>query len=656
MSQNPTGKVAQNPINNPDVNKVRTRSRFPLSAPLKGTYRFGEYGVHFLYHGVADDKRVVLNSRHDVRSYTLKAPLMSDVKLNKDYVLVYNDAILPRQWDRILSNPTIGDDVDASQCNTVLPTFEATLRAIVTKLMAWTDESGISDAQLLERNLKSLFILEPFYSTGSLMAAFGANLHALYSTVSGNNFDDIFDNYISLVVSKVSSFDVFGSGVFSTPVKVKTSELVPSNENRALSLRQFIDVARTTFDWSISGVTLKSGQSVPSRLFSNSNVQLVLNAEPFNYGAFAAYQLACAQYFTNDRVDYVYDAELFRQSFWSLWTDSGLLDSVDQTFNWNGIKLEYDILSGHYVNGMFDAYRNGVLTDWNYFGEMVNGLFMYRRSLRFVDYFTGARPFPLAVGDSNIQVSSQGVNVVNVIEKTMAARFRNAVMRSGRRIGNYIEEILGGSSRPDYHQPFWIGRTTDTIFTQETENTGDLQFQLSNSVTSVLRSASTRFGFELDVDRPCYIIGITSFDIPRSYYRGVDKFFRHVDRFDMFNPFMQFIGDQPILRSERDEATADGSAVFGYQQRHMEYKQAIPRAFGGFVKALPGWDFLADESRSGLSDVTIDPDFIRSSPSEFDKFYVSLTGYSLGTYFHFIVKNTNMLESSRPMAYNPQLL
>lgn len=655
MSQNPTGKVAQNPINNPDVNKVRTRSRFPLSSTLTGTYRFGEYGVHFLYDGVSDDKRVLLNSRHDVRSYTLKAPLMSDVKLNKDYILVYNDAILPRQWDRILSNPTIGDDLDASQCNTVIPNFESTLRSIVVRLMSWCDESGISDSVKLERNMKSFFMLEPFFSTGSLMAAFGANLHALYSSSVGN-FDDDFDNYFSSVVANVASFDVFGSGVLSTPVKVYTSSFVQNNQNRALSFRQFIDIARTNFDWTISQVTLKSGKTVPPRFFSSSNVQVVVNAEPFNFGVFAAYQLACAQYFTNDRVDYVYDAELLRQSFWSLWTDSGLLQNVTQTFNWNGIDLEYDILSGHYVAGMFSAYVNGTLSDWNYFGEMVNGLFMFRRSLRFVDYFTGAHPFPLAVGDSNIQVSSQGVNVVDVIEKTMVARFRNAVMRSGRRIGNYIEEILGGKSRPDYHQPFWIGRTTDGIFSQETENTGDLQFQLANSVTSVLRSASSRFGFELDVDRPCYIIGITSFDIPRSYYRGVNKFFRHVDRFDMFNPFMQFIGDQPILRSERDVASSDGGAVFGYQQRYMEYKQAISTAFGGFVKALPGWTFLADESRTGLSDVTIGPDFIRSSPSELDKFFVSLTGYSLGTYFHFIIKHTNNLESSRPMAYNPQLL
>ena len=32
----------------------------------------------------------------------------------------------------------------------------------------------------------------------------------------------------------------------------------------------------------------------------------------------------------------------------------------------------------------------------------------------------------------------------------------------------------------------------------------------------------------------------------------------------------------------------------------------------------------------------ISPDFIRSRVSELDEFYLSLTGYSLGSYFHFI--------------------
>lgn len=657
MPDSSNGIVQGNPVNNPDVQRVRTRSRFGLTAANFGTYRFGEYGVHFLFDGVPDDKRVTLHSRHDIRSYTMKAPLMSDVKINKDYFLVYMDAILPRQWDRIYNNPTVGDDVDPEATNCVVPELEAKLKAITGRLYTWTTSSGLTDPVYIERRIKSLLILEHFFSTGSLLASMGANFHALYCKSDGSNFDDVFNSWFASFRESLQYIDIVGDGIASTPIRVYVNTPIPKNNTtRGLTLEQFLDYARTSFNWSVTGQAYVTGKSLPASPISSSDVFTVTHDDPFNFARPLAYQLSCAQYFTNDRVDYVYEAELYRQAINALWIDAGLPSVIGSTFSWNGLDLEYDILSGHYLAGFIGKFADGTFTDWNLFGEFCNTVLQFRRSLRFVDYFTGARPFPLAVGDSGVQVANNKVNVIDVIRTSQAARFRNAVMRAGRRTKDYLSEIMGASQRPDYHNPFWIGRTTDSIGTQETENTSDLQFQLQNGVSSVLRSASSRYAFELDVDRSCIIVGVTSFDIPRSYYRGVDKFFRKVDRFDYFNPFMQYTGDQPIQRSERDIAESDGTFSFGYQQSYMEYKQAIPTAFGGFVKSLPGWTFLADEVLSGYASVTISPDFIRSSPSELDKFFVSLNGLSLGTRFHFIIKNVNDCAASRPMAYNPQLM
>lgn len=65
--------------------------------------------------------------------------------------------------------------------------------------------------------------------------------------------------------------------------------------------------------------------------------------------------------------------------------------------------------------------------------------------------------------------------------------------------------------------------------------------------------------------------------------------------------------------------------------------------------------FLADEGRNAYNLDILGPNYIRSYPAELDRFYNSLSGYSLGTYFHFFIINTNELISNRPMAYNPQL-
>ena len=73
---------------------------------------------------------------------------------------------------------------------------------------------------------------------------------------------------------------------------------------------------------------------------------------------------------------------------------------------------------------------------------------------------------------------------------------------------------------------------------------------------------------------------------------------------------------------------------------------------------LPGYVFLADHNRGlGVNGVPhIKPDYIRSTQTELDEYYNHLNGYSLETYFHFLVITAVMINASRPMAYNPQIL
>ena len=124
----------------------------------------------------------------------------------------------------------------------------------------------------------------------------------------------------------------------------------------------------------------------------------------------------------------------------------------------------------------------------------------------------------------------------------------------------------------------------------------------------------------------------------------------------MFLPQLQYVGDQPVYQGELN--AADGKANFGYQFRDMERKQLVNRAVGGFASgSLPGYAFIFKGSDYGyFGTITISPDFIRSRNRELDQFYLSLTGFSLATYFHFIVLNNNMCDASRPMSYNPQIL
>ena len=172
-----------------------------------------------------------------------------------------------------------------------------------------------------------------------------------------------------------------------------------------------------------------------------------------------------------------------------------------------------------------------------------------------------------------------------------------------------------------------------------------------------LKSGADKFAFEVTVDMPCIILGISSFNCPRLYANARPRFLYHKDRFDMFNPMLQYIGDQPILVSELN-TDAGASQVFGYQSRNSEYKQSFSVANGGFIYELPSWSNVVDfgPEYAAIPSQHQGSEFIRVYPFEFDKFYSILSGYTLSSAFHFIVVYNNKVMASRPMAVNPSIL
>ncbi len=215
--------------------------------------------------------------------------------------------------------------------------------------------------------------------------------------------------------------------------------------------------------------------------------------------------------------------------------------------------------------------------------------------------------------------------------------------------------MFGTYVAPDYHNPIYLGKIRDKVISYETENTGAAQQTNANSVTSTFSSTGNNFALEFDSDRPTIVIGVCSFDIPRVYSRTISRDALHVDRFDYYNPFMQFIGDQDVNTLELGYSRGDRE--FSYQSRHAEYKTKYPICSGGFAKqnVLPSWQFVADLQYEPSDN--LDSNFIRSRRSELDKFYLSLTGESPATRFHFICDFYNDLSSvSRPMVANPNIL
>lgn len=659
-----------NPLNSVDPKPVSTRSKFDLPYMLNMTARFGDITPHFVMNVVPGDKDVTERCSHEINSYTLKAPLLQNIRINKAYSFVPLQAILPINADKIVVAPKIGDDVPYL-ANTVCKEFTFYLSEFVHNNLQLFGDTVSDNNQFLSSAFNTLNFLSYFYSHGSLINYLGKNVSFLfhcddyydYSQLIEDSlsFDQCFDLFFNLFRSKYSYLRVrFGSTTYfvtddnnytadryDEPVLNLRSFIQKLHDNGYVEVLTCVYTSDTTFIPNLNGIM----RAVVDSHSYSSLTDADNDGDAFNFSRIAAYQLMCAEFFTNDNVDYLYSADLYRQNLYALASSV----AGDGYFTYNGVKTFYDAFSGFYlVTILLGEYRGDLANVFRYFALM----FAYRRSLRYMDYFTGAKTAPLAVGDVNVKVGTNGVNVVDITRNIQRQRFLNSVNKAGRKLKEYVQDMFGASPSYDYHNPMFIGSTEEMVGSEITENTGSEQ-RTNDNRTSLLHANSSNFAFSFDSDLYGVLLGVTYFDVLRLYTRSTDRDFFHTDRYDMFVKQMQFIGDQPILGNEitnYDRESASAPINFGYTTRYMEFKQRVSRAVGGFVENLPAWCFLADNVNGLPVARNISPDYIRSSWIELDEFYTSLTGYSLGSYFHFIMKVFNDCSASRPMAYNPTIL
>lgn len=662
--------ISGDAMNRQGARPNHSHSTFDLSRRIFMTPRFGVYTPCHIMDCVPDDGPIKHRAIDVTRSYTLKAPLMQDIKLKKDYFLVPMEAILPLNWDKIYVNPVKGDDVDASLVNTVIPDFGTELSRCLSNLST-SVYNELTDDTLVPSSIwrdifRFLLTFEMFLSEGSLLAHLGTRYSSCVRFYKGSSgvstpdnrnyfyFDEFFDFICSLVVSQAISTGKNFIVAFAHSNKTYTIK-------SAFDLREALDAMRDDPSFTISvesGFASSGLYTTLAILFDPGNIVSTISDMPLNYSRCCAYQISCAHFFTNDKVDYIFSANLYREYIYSL---LNLEDSERYTFVYNGLYFPYDALSGYYIYKYFHDFLSDDMSSSGWYTcyyPLFSAIFGFNRSLRYQDYFVGAKTQPLAVGDVNVSVNNNLVSVVDVTRNQAKQRFLNNVNRVGQKLEDYIRGIFGNKVAEDWHNPKWLSHTEDVIYAVEVENTAEAQQTQPNSVTALIRGNSSNYEFTIQIDRPCIVIGIEYFDIRRAYTTASDRQTFAVDRFDMFLPDMQFVGDQAVYGAELYPSY--GVTPFGYQFRDMQFKQSFDVALGGFVRNLPGYSFVFDYEKyidtGNSGTLNINPDFIRSKPSELDEFYLSLTGYSMGTYFHFIQKIDNNVIATRPMVAKPNIL
>lgn len=646
-------------VNRQGVYVPRTHNTFDMSYFHYTTQKFGVYQPFFVMEGVAGD-RVPLHSSHNVRSLPMSSPFLSDLKLNKDYFMVPMQAILPNTWEYIFKNPTQGDDVP-DDANCLFPAFSMDTD---WNLIGWLFQHMQSTAIDVRSRFWWLLVAELFCSQGSLLAQLGYHVNPLIYVESLDR-NVSFDEFFDAVCRSISYVRISIEGTnFVFDARFAPNPDISDTQN--VTLLQMLSLIRSYG----SRAVLASLQFDPEgEFFASGTFNLVNGTIPsfsdirdfgtdINMSRVLAYQMACCQFYVNPQVDFLYNAQLYRDNLWTLMKVANPSLNV-HFFTMNGIQVPYDYASKCYMHAMLDLLVQDDLDESlvpNYY-DWLNALFGHRESLRFGDYFTDSRTRPLALGDDSIEVATDNsVSVIDVSKKIVYQRFRNAVIKLGNNFGDYLRGIFGTTSSPDYHFPKFIAHQDFAVGGFEVaNNTADQQ----GTLVTNLNTRDDTFAFEVEVDMPCVLIGISYFSVPRVYMQTKDRQFFHRDRYDMFNPMLQYIGDQIVYNHERTDYRPNDE-IFGYQSRNNEYKQRYSVVSGAFSTKLPAWTFVADSVTNPVDYVAVtstqSPDFIRAHDYEFNRFFAALSGYSLANSFHFIVVYNNKCMATRPMEVNPNIL
>lgn len=624
----------------------RNRSNFNLTHHHYSTLRFADISPFFEMETVGGDN-ISLRSAHKLSTFTLKSPILSDVRLSKDYFNVPMEAILPFNWDKIYANPVVGDDVNANQVNCIF--------------RQRNDKNITLNVQPFSR----LILLYVIYGKSSLASKLGISLNSFLSILVSSGAEYDIDSYITRIfdeIENVSKGNSIHVSYYDESLNSYTKEFNFVNRTDLRIFRRFCE-SHYVYEIKLSpvGDNIISANN-PNCLETLKNISFKFNnAEniDINISSIIAYQLVCAHYYSNDKIDYIYSAELYRQLLKSYISSINRLGTIVDYFEYNGLNCPYDYASGYNINrGFYGAIVNYEDIDkleyhvnCHYF---IYHIFKINRSLRYSDFFTGSKVRPLAVGDVAIDVNSNQVSAVDVTRNIQVQRFLNFVNRVGRKFEEYAGKLSGVYVKPDFHNPQYLGATKELLFNSKLENTANEQWSKANSVTSQYVGNSKDYAFQFNSDRPSIVLGLISFDIERAYNKSINPESLHIDRFDYFNPFMQHIGDQevPLICYDASLANSAASKTFGYQTRHAEYKEKFSYCDGGFNdESLPSWLFV----NKPTDEKVISPEVIRSYPEEFDEFYLMLNGLT-SDYFHFIVDFYNICSASRPMIKSPNIL
>ncbi|WNK14924.1 MAG: major capsid protein [Microvirus sp.] len=137
--------------------------------------------------------------------------------------------------------------------------------------------------------------------------------------------------------------------------------------------------------------------------------------------------------------------------------------------------------------------------------------------------------------------------------------------------------FLGGGSTPINISPI-----------PQTSATGAYADSPQGNLAAMGTATMNGHGFTQSFTEHCIVIGFVCARADLTYQQGMNRMWSRKTRFDFYWPALSHLGEQAILRKEIfADGTANDDIVFGYQERHAEYRYKPSQITGLFRSSNP---------------------------------------------------------------------
>ena len=167
--------------------------------------------------------------------------------------------------------------------------------------------------------------------------------------------------------------------------------------------------------------------------------------------------------------------------------------------------------------------------------------------------------------------------------------------RGGTRLVEVIRAHFGVIS-PDYRmqRPEFLGGGSIAVNITPVPQTNSTDATSPQGNLAAYGTATGQNGFTKSFTEHCIIVGFVSIRADLNYQQGLDRMFSRQTRYDFYWPALSHIGEQAVLNKEiYAQGDANDDLVFGYQERHAEYRYKPSRITGRFrstaAQPLDSW-------------------------------------------------------------------